>query len=325
MARLQLRMTTDPVNAIGATEVVAREALEVFTAAGDDRGLALAWLSSFWAEWIRSRAQPALAALESAIEIADRAGEVQIANRAIQYMLGPLFHGPLSPDEVRARIGPLRARGGAFAEQSALMAEAYLLRFEGRFEEARELFRQADAVRRDLGLEVISIVLLQFAAEIEVLSGRIAEGVALLRKADAGLAALGETSFRSTIIVRLGWALYEQGELDEAELRATEGEELGAAEDVVNYALGRSVRAMIAADRGRTEDAERLAGDSLQYALLTDFPFVHASAHKAIARAAASAGRLGDARAAVDRAVELYESVGDVVEANRARLLLVEP
>ena len=62
------------------------------------------------------------------------------------------------------------------------------------------------------------------------------------------------TSFRSTTMISFGDVLYRLGEIDEAERHAIEGEELGAAEDVINFAWGRALRARIAADRGDTRD-----------------------------------------------------------------------
>jgi hypothetical protein len=104
------------------------------------------------------------------------------------------------------------------------------------------------------------------------------------------------TSFRSTVTISLGGALYAQGKGDEAERLAIEGEELGAAEDVVNFAFGDSLRARIAADRGEHEEAERLARNALRYAYKTDFPDVQATAHAALAHSLAAADRIDEAR-----------------------------
>ena len=324
VARLELRMATDPAETVGEAQRITEQALAAFAATGDEAGLVRTWMLVFWTEWLQSRAQSSLDALERAIELAGRCGEPGTASRAMAYMLGPLVFGPFRPDEIRARIGPLRARGSAMAEQTALMCEAHLLRLEGRFDEALELYRTGDALLSDLGLDLIRVVLRGWPAEIDNLRGRHAEALATLTAIDETLESLGESSYRSTIIITISQTLYALGNWEEAERVAIAGEVLGAAEDVVNFALGRAVRASIAADQGRADEADRLAAESLHYALLTDFPSMHAAAYKGVAHVARSAGRREDARAALEQALERYESVGNVVESDRTRELLVQ-
>jgi class 3 adenylate cyclase/tetratricopeptide (TPR) repeat protein len=324
VARLELRMATDPAGTVGEAQHITEKALEAFGAAGDEAGLVRTLMLVFWTEWLKSCAQPALAALERAIELARQCGEHSTASRATAYMLGPLVFGPFSPGEIRERIGPLRARGGVMAEQTAMMCEAHLLRLDGRFDEALELYWKGDALLGDLGLDLIRVVLQGWQAEIDNLRGRHADALATLTAVDGALEALGESSYRSTIMITISQTLYALGEREEAERVAIAGEELGAAEDVVNFALGRAVRASIAADEGRTAEAERLAAEALHYALLTDFPSMHAVAYKAVAHVARRAGRREDARAALERALELFESLGNAVESDRTRELLVQ-
>jgi len=77
---------------------------------------------------------------------------------------------------------------------------------------------------------------------------------------------------------------FERGEAAEAIRLALEGEELGAAEGVVNFAYGRGLRACIAADAGSHDEAESLGREALAYAYKTDFPAVQAGAHRALTR-----------------------------------------
>jgi tetratricopeptide (TPR) repeat protein len=157
-----------------------------------------------------------------------------------------------------------------------------------------------------------------------LVQGKTAESIVILRDSDAELEALGETSFRSTTVVRLSEALYQLGETEEAEQLAVEGEQIGAAEDVVNFALGRGVRARIAADRGAHDAAERLAREALAYAYQTDFPGVHAQAHACLAYVLKLAGRTGEARAELASGIAAWESYGNTFEADEARALLVQ-
>jgi len=222
-----------------------------------------------------------------------------------------------------ARIERLREEGPV-ALNMVLRVESDLMQREGRFDEALELHRRAKEVLDDLGLSAMKLASKQFPAEIMFRQGRLAESVARMQEAVDELGELGHTSYRSTAMVRLALFLYAAGDLDEAERYAIEGEELGAAEDLVNFALGRSVRAQIAADRGALVEAASLARSALEFAYETDFPFVHTAAHKAQAHVLAATGRPGEARAELLQAVERCESIGDVFEAGKIRALLVE-
>ncbi|MDX6515092.1 MAG: hypothetical protein QOH73_758, partial [Gaiellaceae bacterium] len=322
MARLQLRIRTDPDSVVGEARRVSDEAIVVFAAAGDELGLARAKLLLFWVDWLQSRALPALASIDQAIEHAERAGARALVASASLYLLGPLVNGALSTDDVRARLAPLKESGGPLASYIVLSVEATLMAYEGRFEESLELHEQAEAIASGLGMTMLLVIMEQWPGEVMLLQGRTAESVALMRKCVEGLEEIGETSFRSTALVRLGEALYQHGDVDEAERRAIEGEELGAAEDVVNFALGRGLRARIAADRGAHEEAETLAREAMEYAYKTDFPRVHGRAHKGLAHVLTAVGRTDEARTELEHAIARFESYGDVFEAEQARVLL---
>jgi hypothetical protein len=118
--------------------------------------------------------------------------------------------------------------------------------------------------------------------------------------------------------------VYLAGDLEEAEQLAVEGEELGAAEDFVNYAIGRGIRARVASDRGAHGDAESLARDALEYAYKTDFSWVHADVHTALAYVLAASDRIEEARAELETALDRHLSHGNAFEAERTRQLLVE-
>jgi ATP/maltotriose-dependent transcriptional regulator MalT len=319
-----MRISTDPHAVVEKAERLSQEALEVFEAAGDELGLARTWYLLFWIEWLQSRAAPALEALDHLTAHAERAGARALAGRATVYMMGPLLYGPFPVDTVRARLDQLREIGGPMAINTVLRVEAHLARLQGRFEEALALHGEADRLVADLGMTVLQAIEKQWATEVMLVQGKTAESIVILRASVAELEALGETSFRSTTVVRLSEALYQLGETEEAERLAVEGEQLGAAEDVVNFAMGRGVRARIAADRGEHDAAGRLARDALAYAYKTDFPGTHAQAHTSLAYVLKLAGRTDEARAELESGIAAWESYGNTFEAARTRELLVE-
>jgi tetratricopeptide (TPR) repeat protein len=154
-------------------------------------------------------------------------------------------------------------------------------------------------------------------------AGRLEQAVVAYREALDRLQALGMTSFASTTTINLAETLYALGDVDHAERLAVQGEEMGAAEDVVNFAAGRALRAHISVDRGELAEAERLARSAVEYAERTDFPSVHATAHEALAHALVGEA-VEEARAEYGRAAELWSRYGYRVRADRARELLVQ-
>jgi class 3 adenylate cyclase/tetratricopeptide (TPR) repeat protein len=322
VARLGLRIMTEPSEAVEEAEAVAREALALFTETGDDLGAARAYSLGAWTSWVRSQAVPTMAALEQLLEHARRAGARVLADRAMMQLIGPLIYGPFEPHEIRARLAQLPTAESRLATVNVLFVEAELARRDKRFDDALDLLQQSSSIERELGLDVGSAINTQRQAEVLSDAGRLDEAIVTYRQALARLEELGQTSFRSTALINLGQTLYRRGQADDAENLAVEGEQLGAAEDVVNFAYGRALRARIAADRGAQDTAESLAREALAYAYKTDFPSVHATAHEALAHVLTSAGRPDDARAELQRAHQLLQRYGYIAEAEKTGDLL---
>jgi len=324
IARLQLNIMTDPVAVIPEAEAASEEALRVFAGVGDDLGLAHAYFLVAWINWLQSRAVPAAAAYQRVLEHARKANARSLLGQATIQQAGPLFRGPFTPEEVEARLEQVRRDDSALARTSVLMVEASLAERAGRFDDALALLDEAETLQRELGNELGLAITIQSHADVYLQRGEPHEAAAVYREALARLEALEMTSFRSTTLVQYAEALYACGEPEEAERLATEGEESGAAEDVVNFAWGRSLRARLAADRGDHERAEQLARDALEYAYATDFPSVHAAAHEALAHALAAAGGRDRARAELEQAHALWTRYGYRVDSERVEQLLVQ-
>ncbi|HLY85780.1 MAG TPA: adenylate/guanylate cyclase domain-containing protein [Gaiellaceae bacterium] len=319
VARLQLQIMTDPVAVIPQAETVSQEALTLFEQISDDLGLAHTYYLIAWINWLQSRAVPASEAYQQVLEHARKANASSLRASATVQQAGPLFYGPFTVEEIRARLEHVEHDDSALARNTMLMVEADLAQRAGRFDEALALLEEAEAIHRELGSELGTAITIQNRADVLSDAGRLDEAVATYRDALVRLDELGMQSFRSTTLINLGETLYLASQVDEAERLALEGEELGAAEDVVNFALGRALRARLAADRGEHEEAERLARSGLEYAYTTDFPVVHAKAHAALGHALAAAGQTTDACRELDRTIELWSRHGYRVHTERAR------
>src|SRR5215469_6450883 len=154
--------------------------------------------------------------------------------------------------------------------------------------------------------------------------GKLDEAIRTYREAIVRLEELGQTSFRSTTLINLAQVLYERGQADEATRLALEGEQTGASEDVVNFAYGRGLRGQIEADRNAHDTADALGRDAVDYAYKTDFPAVQATAHEALEHVLTRAGRFGEARDELERALQLWQRYGYSARAEQARARLTK-
>ncbi len=322
VARSALRIMTEPFAAVAEAEAVAQEALALFIATGNHLGAAHAYSLDFWTSWIRSQAVPTLSALERLLDHARAAGARVLADRAMMGLIGPLSYGPFEPPEIRAHLVQLQTEESPLATMNALFVDAELARRDRRYDDALGLLQQSSSIERELGLDVGSVLNMQRRADVLRDAGRLDESIATYREALTRLEELGQTSFRSTTLINFATALYTRGEVDEAARLAVEGEDLGAAEDVVNFAYGRALRARIAADQGTPDAAEVLAREALAYAYETDFPTVHATAHEALAHVLLATGRLDEARDQLQHARQLWQRYGHLAEAERTGDLL---
>jgi class 3 adenylate cyclase/tetratricopeptide (TPR) repeat protein len=323
VARAQHRLHFDPGYGVAEMRQVAEEARQLFTEIGDHSGLSHVYLVLANASWFESQARATLDYVVQAREHALRGENLNV--RSFALAIGPLTHGPLLPDEVRARLDELfGGHESRFLTQGRLMTEAMLERLEGNFEGCLEHWAEGDAILGELGLVFLRHVMHQVPAESAYAQGRYEEAVRLYRETYDGLGTMGETGFRSTVSIELGESLYALGEDTEAEQLAIEGEAMSSADDLVNFALGRGLRARILADRGELEAGEALALDAIEYARRSDFPQIHARTDEALAHVRRAQGRIEESRSLLEQAARAHESRGDVVFAGRMRELLVE-
>jgi tetratricopeptide (TPR) repeat protein len=258
------------------------------------------------------------------LEHAGRAGARVLAAQTTIEQIGPLIFGPVSREEISARIERFRESDSVSARIAAASLEAFAVQREGRTTEALALVDEVRALHHELGQELGVAIAMQIRAEILLDAERFDDAAAAYRDALAKLETLGLDGFRSTTSIMFGEALYGSGHRDAAERAALEGEALGTPDDVINSTYGPALRARIAADRGEHEEAERLARFALEQAYRTDFPFAHANAHESLAHVLRAGGRADEAHGELVRAIDLWQRYGYPVREERARALLVQ-
>ena len=184
---------------------------------------------------------------------------------------------------------------------------------------------QAAEGYEELGLRFRRAARSLIGAQIEVLAGDPEAAVRELEFGESELEAMGERGVRSTVAAYLADALYECGRHDDAYAATERSEQFAEPDDIGTHVVWRCARAKVLAERGEHGDAEALSAEAERRAAPTEFPDLQAGAHVSRARVLSLAGQDDEARACLERAVEIYEQKGNVVAAREARSALSEP
>ena len=127
------------------------------------------------------------------------------------------------------------------------------------------------------------------------------------------LVSLDNVANSSTSAGMRGLALLRLRRSDEARRWAGVCREMSSSDDVINQHLWRTVEAVIAAREGRREDADRLIGEAVAWADRSDSVMERAELSLDEAEIHHLASRDNEARAALDRARELFQLKGATV------------
>jgi class 3 adenylate cyclase/tetratricopeptide (TPR) repeat protein len=321
---LVLRLQVDAGRAMAEARQAGARARPTFEEAGDELGLCrLAYLQG-QVHWLEGRAAAAEEAWERAASYARRAGDQRRLADILRWIPSVVLFGPTPAPAGIRRCEEIRQvlRGNLRAQSEILPALGGLHAMTGRFESARELLADSDAILEELGFTIHSAP--EWAAFIALLEGDPVAAEERLRAGYDRLAAMGESQLLSTTAALLARAVYEQGRYDEAYAFTEASAEAAALEDVVTQIAWRAVRARILVGQGRIGEGEKLAREAVALAERTDLPSDRGDALLDLAEVFRTSARLEEAGAAVRRALSLYEQKGNLVRAEKARSLLAE-
>ena len=321
--RMSVRTIIDPDLDLDDVLAQAHEAAEIFGQAGDEPGLARAWLLVVEVYWFRLRLADMEDALERALVHARNARD----QRKVTEILGSLCRvaqiGPTPADE-----GIRRCRAILEEEPENLLLRAevqevlcVLLAERGEFEEAHESREGARRIIDELGLGLLGGGSM-FGAYMEVLAGDLAAAERELRGSYSQLEQRGERAFLSSVAAMLARVLCEQERFDEAEHYAEISAESAMREDLASQVMWRSARARVLAARGEATEAEQLAREAVDLANRTEWLDLHADAWTDLADVFRLLGRPQDATEPMSRAIDLYEQKGNIVAVQRTRAAL---
>jgi predicted ATPase/class 3 adenylate cyclase len=321
---LVLRLQVEAGRAMAEARRAGVRARRTFEDVGDELGLCrLAYLLG-QVYWLEGRAAAAQEAWERAASHARRAGDQRRLAGILSWIPSVVLFGPTPAPAGIERCEEIRRllRGNLRAQSEILPALGGLYAMTGRFEPARELLAESDAILAELGFTIHSAP--EWAAFIALLEGDPAAAERDLRAGYERLTAMGESQLLSTTAAILARAIYEQGRYDEAYAFTETSARAAAVEDVVTQIAWRAVRARVLAGQDRVREAEDLAREAVGLAERTDLSSDRGDAFLDLAEVLRASGRLEEAETVVRRALSLYERKGNLVGAEKAQSLLAE-
>jgi predicted ATPase len=311
----------------GLTDLLAEaEALEAECARAGDRfngvralvfiGILYLWLGP---------CTPAEDALQRALALADGEFPAEEAE-AVWWLLILALYGPLPTDEgiIRCKRAYERSAGNRRIQGAALAERAALEAMRGEFETARRLLAEGRAILRELDLKVYFVNLAQEGYFVEMLAGNPGGAAEGLRAACEVLEEAGERGFLSTDAAFLAHALFALGDGAGAERYAALSAEMAAPDDLFSQSLWRTAQAKLLAAAGEHDRAVEAAEEGVRMISgeADDRIGTQADALTDFAQVLTAAGRDGEATAALEQALSLYERKGNLVAARRTRAAL---
>ena len=298
---------------------VAERAVAVFERSGDDSGLARAWHLTASIEWDLGQAGKQLAALERALEHAQKAGDAFETAEILLSMTAALVRGPTRVPAGIARaeriIDQYRANRGA--EAYACHALAHLRARLGEFDGARQAADRYRGFLQDTGQVISYWRGVEMVFDIEMLAGDNESANAITQE---GYDHLAERDDRWPYLCAfLAQARYAMGRFPEA---AEVAETAASSANAIERALGLGVLARVRARDGDVATAEEMIREAVDIVERTDFLFDRGTVQLDLGDVMEILGRDEEARAARARALEMFEQKGDLVSARRTLGLL---
>ena len=289
---------------------------------GDELGLAKAHMVGFTRYWLASRATPAAAEARLAAAHARAVGDEGLRGRALAWYLATNQFGPSHVRTMAAELDEIErdAEGPylrSFIEIGRSIVDTYLQRFDS----ARDWATRSIATCASQGSSMEGWGWLHLG-EVERAVGDYEAAIAAAQRGDQVLCGAGETAFRSTSQAMLSDLYERHADPDRATAAIALSDQLGAPEDVINYAITHRVRAAIALADGDLDAAERWAISAVDNAFKTDFSIRRAEAKVQLARVLSARGRTTDAIAQAREACEIYDAKGDLNGLGEAQALL---
>ena len=303
-------------------EGVARRATDVFSDAGDDAGLAIAWRMLGFMAWGRGEVAGAIDAWKRSSEHASSSGERSKAALDVAWQLIGHTYGRTPVPDALALALTAGAEVGDFpaAKVEVLWTVAILQAMAGAADLADAAWKESQTIARELGREWSGTYFGPQVRELILrLAGDLPAAIAALRDGqDAFERLTGEPSQMTEALLAL--ALAERGDDAEAWTTAQRARTIEDVHPHVEPLLLRA-EALVLAHRGESADAERMARDAVSKLRETEFVWLGADALMTLGDVLLQAGKSADAAASIQEALGIYGAKGIRPFVERARAL----
>jgi tetratricopeptide (TPR) repeat protein len=295
----------------------AEEAINVFEASGDERGLSRAWR-------LVADLRPTFendAAYEQALSHARRARDVG-EQAEIYWGIGyNLARGPTPVGEAIRRCQEILQQTEGNRTLSAEMYHAlgHLLPRQGRFDEALDFATQCREINRENGYLWAYWSRAEIVWDVKMLAGQTAEALDVLAEGYEQIERMGLPL--KIMSAWLSQTLYALGRFDDAEQPARAAAE---ADDDWSRYTGLGALSKVLARQGRLEEAERMAREAVTYFEATLYSIDRTAVLLDRAEVLRLAERRDEAVSTLEHALELFEHREDIVSAARTRSLIEE-
>jgi hypothetical protein len=321
--RAYLDLLTEPEGAAAELLRVAEEAVPTFEALDDHRSLARTWLLIGYvhggihgnhAAWQEAEERALSHYRRTAFPPATCIGQIAAA----------LYWGPTPVSEGIARCNQLLEEDdvGRLGQAAAMPYLGGLHAQAGRFDEARVLVGEAEAIYADLGSPAAVVHCGTVRADVELLAGDHAAAEQTLREQCAFLELARDRAHLAVRAAKLAEALYRQDRLDESREWAALARSNAASDDQSAQLLIGAVDSKLLAAGGDLVRARELAEETVRLADRTDGLNQIAATRLALAEVLDAGGLEVEAGIAIADALELFERKGNAVGASHARALL---
>ena len=295
----------------------------VFRAHGDELGLALVERHEWYRHWVALRLGPAALAAARGAAHARSAGDDAIANDLLERSRN--YHYDMSPvddtllDTAQAHLDEAN---GTVARGVSRRRLAQVLAIRGAFDAARAHVYAGAAESREAGLLIEAAGAGMVIAAVELRAGDAEKAESVLRDALEELERVRGLSFYPTTALQLAELLALRGAYDEAAHWCAIARDRMADDDIVDVIRANAVEGFLAAVRGDHVEAERLALYALEASAPIDGYAWKAGSHQWAARTFELIGKPREAREHAAKALEIYETKGDVAAIAWTRELL---
>jgi hypothetical protein len=311
---------TDPAHTLGRTRQRVVEIREELETLGDEDAIVQALLAEAVGEFYSGRC--------------DRARQLQEAVLAKGIDLDPLrrreiitgvsvavYFGPTPIDEALVLSDRLEPLGGGRLVPSMWLSHQRMALYAmaGREAEALAEIEVSERLLAEIANPTLAVTRLQARGEALIHLGHLEDAARVFREGIEVFDSLGETGFNSTMTALLAGVLCRLGRVDEAEHYVERSIEMGAEDDFATQSEWRCAKARVLTARGEHDEALRLLDEAAAMVEETDYLTMQADAYAIRGLVLGRAGRHAEARAAFERAIELFEAKGAVPAAELVR------